>query len=110
MGHDIYAYKEFKETIDEFGELDYYADDEISYKRYCMGNIKAIELYDALDANEYNNGVSGNGKAKAYTINEIETAINNCKINDYYSAIDFFETIHSEMKKYKLDKIYIHFA
>ena len=50
-------------------------DEEISYLRFTMGDSSAFLLYDLLDANEYNGGVSGLGKSTAISLEQIEKAV-----------------------------------
>ena len=65
MGHDIYGYNN--------------AGEEIAYARFSMGNYNAIILYDLLDANDYNAGVSGSGDSSTFSIQQVEKAMNTFK-------------------------------
>jgi hypothetical protein len=65
MGHDIYGYNK--------------AGKEIAYARFSMGNYNAIILYDLLDANDYNAGVSGSGDSSTFSIQQVEKAMNTFK-------------------------------
>lgn len=61
MGHDIYG-------INRSGK-------EVAYARFSMWNHNANILYDLLDAQKYNGGVSGIGATAVYTRQEIEKAL-----------------------------------
>lgn len=62
MGHDISGYNK--------------AGEEIAYARFSMGNFDATILYDLLDANDYDAGVSGSGDSSVFSIQHIENALN----------------------------------
>lgn len=62
MGHDISGYNK--------------AGEEIAYARFSKGNYNATVLYDLLDAHNYNAGVSGSGGGSAFSIQQIEHALN----------------------------------
>jgi hypothetical protein len=62
MGHDISGYNK--------------AGEEIAYARFSMWNYNATILYNLLDANEYNAGVSGSLNSSTYSIQQIEKALN----------------------------------
>ncbi|WP_058306247.1 hypothetical protein [Gracilibacillus massiliensis] len=61
MGHDIYG-------INKKGE-------QIAYARFSMGNVNAFILYDLLNADEYNGGVSGIGGRCTFSLQELEKAL-----------------------------------
>ncbi|SHG14448.1 hypothetical protein [Ornithinibacillus halophilus] len=55
------------------------ASEQIGYARFSMGNYNAVILYDLLDANEYNAGVSGRGDSTTFSVQQIEKALNSYK-------------------------------
>lgn len=56
---------------------------EIAYIRFTMGDYNAHMLYDILDANEHNGGVSGKGASESYSLSQVKTAFNSYKeLND----------------------------
>ena len=61
MGHDISGFNK--------------AGEEIAYARFSMGNYNADILYSLLDADQYNGGVSGIGDNAAFSIQQIEKAL-----------------------------------
>lgn len=61
MGHDISGYNKAGETI--------------AYVRFSMGNYNATVLYNLLDANDYNAGVSGSGSISTFSKQQIEKAL-----------------------------------
>ncbi|MCL7745565.1 hypothetical protein [Halalkalibacter alkaliphilus] len=65
MGHDIEGYNKSGE--------------EIAYARFSMGNDNATILYDLLNANDYDGGVSGVGDSSSFSIQQIEKALNEFK-------------------------------
>ena len=65
MGHDISG-------INQSGE-------EIAYARFAMWNYNANILYDLLDAQNYNGGVSGIGDSVVFTRKQIEKALHDCR-------------------------------
>lgn len=68
MGHDITAIR--KSSIEKE------SDDELSYIRIGAWNRhKAYMLYEALDAQECNGGVSGNGREREFTPDELKIAL-----------------------------------
>jgi hypothetical protein len=62
MGHDILGYNKKGE--------------EIAYARFSMGNYNSIILYSLLDANDYFAGVSGTGDSSAFSLQQMEEALN----------------------------------
>ncbi len=50
--------------------------EEIAYVRFTMGDLNAHLLYDILDANEHNGGVSGKGASESYSLSQVEAAYN----------------------------------
>jgi len=68
MGHDITAIR--KSALDSGSE------DELSYIRIGAWNRhKAYMLYDALEAEDCNGGVSGNGGEKEFTPDQLKIAL-----------------------------------
>ncbi|MFJ5715980.1 hypothetical protein [Neobacillus sp. NPDC093127] len=65
MGHDISGYNK--------------AGEEIAYARFSMGNYNAAILYNLLDANKYDAGVSGSGDSSTFSIQQIEKALSASK-------------------------------
>lgn len=68
-------------------------DEEIGYLRFTMGDPSAFLLYDLLDSNEYNGGVSGLGKSTIISLQQIEKAVqtyNLTKDRQSYSDISEF--------------------
>ncbi|WP_400244590.1 hypothetical protein AB3U99_24265 [Niallia sp. JL1B1071] len=61
MGHDISGFNK--------------AGKEIAYARFSMGNYNAHILYSLLDADQYNGGVSGIGDAAAFSVKQMEKAL-----------------------------------
>jgi hypothetical protein len=61
MGHDISGFNKIGE--------------EIAYARFSMGNYNACILYNLLDANQYNAGVSGSGRSTTFSIQQIKKAL-----------------------------------
>lgn len=62
MGHDIIGYNR--------------AGEEIAYARFSMGNYNATILYRLLDAYDFYAGVSGSGGSSAFSLQQIEKALN----------------------------------
>ncbi|WP_077210758.1 hypothetical protein [Bacillus dakarensis] len=62
MGHDISGHNK--------------AGEEIAYARFSMGNWNARILYNLMDANDYDAGVSGTGECTTFSIQQIEKAVN----------------------------------
>lgn len=60
MGHDIYGYNKAGESI--------------AYARFSMQNYNSYILYDILNAQEYNGGVSGIGNSLTLSKKEMEKA------------------------------------
>lgn len=60
MGHDIYGYNKAGESI--------------AYARFSMQNYNAYILYDILNAQEYNGGVSGIGGSLTLSKKAMEKA------------------------------------
>lgn len=61
MGHDIYGYNQARK--------------EVAYARFSMSNGNASILYNLLDANKFNAGVSGSGSSTTFTKQQIEKAM-----------------------------------
>lgn len=72
MGHDISGYNK--------------AGEQIAYARFSMANYNATILYSLFDANNYNAGVSGSGNISAFSIQQIEKALNS--YNQLYENSD----------------------
>lgn len=51
------------------------SEEEIGYLRFTMGDLNAFLLYDLLDANDCNGGVSGLGKSRTIFLEQIEKAV-----------------------------------
>lgn len=54
--------------------------EEIAYLRFSMGNPAALIVYDLLDAQEYNGGVSGIGNSLTVPYLKITSALKNYQI------------------------------
>ncbi|WP_409252784.1 hypothetical protein V1502_02315 [Bacillus sp. SCS-153A] len=52
------------------------AGEEVAYARFSMRNYNAFILYDLLDANVFNAGVSGSGNSSSFTNLQMEKALN----------------------------------
>jgi hypothetical protein len=76
MGHDISGFNKKGE--------------EIAYARFSMGNYNSIILYSLLDANDYFAGVSGTGDSSAFSLQQMEEALNAYKqfFNDDSSSLE----------------------
>ena len=69
MGHDITAIR--KSTIEKDSD-----ENELSYIRIGAWNRhKAYMLYEALNAHSCNGGVSGNGREREFTSDELKIAL-----------------------------------
>lgn len=67
MGHDIYGYQTITDRDNEINE--------IAYMNRSGFNPLNTEIYIALNATEFNNGVSGNDKSKIFTKDELLKAL-----------------------------------
>ncbi|MFC2948136.1 hypothetical protein [Virgibacillus sediminis] len=61
LGHDISGFNK--------------AGEEVAYARFSMGNYNATILYNLLDANRYNAGVSGSGQSSTFSLDQMERAL-----------------------------------
>ncbi|WP_044022423.1 hypothetical protein [Bacillus sp. SG-1] len=52
------------------------AGEEIAYARFSMRNYNAFILYDLLDAQVFNAGVSGSGNSSTFSNLQMEKALN----------------------------------
>ena len=87
MGHDIYG-------INRAGK-------EIAYARFSMGNHNALLLYRVLDAYKYYAGVSGCGQSAAFSMQQIEKALNTFGEwqNDYVASLASNEPLPWDLKQ-----------
>lgn len=95
MGHDIFAQRNEQDEI------------ELAYLRKGAWNPTVRNIYNALNVQEFDGGVSGFGNGKYFTHSDISDAVKKIPLNDE-ATIKFLEEI---LKKLKPDeKVYIRFC
>lgn len=99
MGHDITAIR--KSSIEKN------SNDELSYIRIgAWNNYKAYMLYEALNAQDCNAGVSGNGVEREFSPDELKIAISKFKYMTGESKEDIIaEVIGDEDMEYNNEDI-----
>ena len=95
MGHDIKAYR-FKDD-----------EDEVAYLRRSAFDDRNGQIYELLNCQDYNGGVSGNGSEREFTRDEIAAAIVKAVTDEKYNReLDFLTDCMLNMEE---GKILIHF-
>jgi|SRR5690625_4678492 len=78
--------------------------EEVAYLRFSMGNPGAILVYELLDAEDFNGGVSGIGRSLTISLSKMEEALQTYQAlwneEDIQKMNDFSKNQHKEIQQF----------
>ena len=78
--------------------------EEVAYLRFSMGNPGALLVYELLDAEDFNGGVSGIGSSLTISLSKMEEALKIYQSlwneEDLHKMNDFSKSLHKEIQQF----------